>query len=394
MPRHAVRLLATIGACSAFALALSSGAGAVEVEVNTPHINIPTPRINVPKPHVNVPTMNNVPTVNLRHHRLSKGANTLTNVNKLGGGQGSTTTTTTGNTPFVGPSNAAGSTDAKGVTTTVNTPFVAPTNGTGPAEGKVLTETVGGSGPPSGVQQQNAAAAAAAAISGAASGTGSPGGPNTSPANTWDASLATSHDGGINVGPVPLTKFNPGSLPTAQSTAAFYNSLAAGADNAAYQADVSSLQAPVTAAQDSAACATNPDGYQCLAAIDAAVNPLNDFEAYVDYLLFLLAYAENPQYGYSFTPMETADIETALQECLASPSTCAATITQLNAELAALGAPSGYQTVDGPAQVIQSPAQIVAFWYDRSTSPNGNTSLSTELSYQVAFAACNGIVCT
>ena len=96
MPRRAVRLLATIGACSAFAFALPSGAGALDLEVNTPHINVLPPHVNVTKPHISVAT------VNLRHHRLSTGTHTLKNVNKLGGSQGNTDTTTV-NTPFVGP---------------------------------------------------------------------------------------------------------------------------------------------------------------------------------------------------------------------------------------------------------------------------------------------------
>ncbi len=337
MPRHTVRLLATIGACSALALALSSSAGAVEVEVNTPHINIPTPRINVPKPHVNVPTMNNVPTVNLRHHRLSTGTNALTNGNKLGGGQGNATGTTTANTP--------------------NTPFVGPSDAGGSAKGKVLTETVGGSAIPTQVQQQNAAAAA---IGGASSGTGSPGGQNTSPANTWDASLATSHDGGINVGPVPLTKFNPGSLPPPYGSAAYYNWLTGGGENAAYTADRSALQG----------------------------SALQDFESLLNYLLFLLGLTQDTaSTGYSFTPYETALIEAAITQCLASPSTCAATVANLEAELQSLGVPASIPCTNpvygyGSIKVYYTPSQITAANSYFSITAQGGF-FDNELSYGV-----------
>jgi hypothetical protein len=111
MVRHTVRLLAT---CSAFAFALSSSAGALEI--NTPRVNVPAPHINVPKPHINVPTVN---------LRLSNHVNTVTSVR----------------TPSVGSSNAQGSTQ-------------------GALGFKVVTpNTAGGSGTPTQAQQQNAATA-------------------------------------------------------------------------------------------------------------------------------------------------------------------------------------------------------------------------------------------
>ena len=372
MGRHTVRLLATMGACSAFALMLSSGAGALEI--STPHVNIPTPHINVPTPHINVPKPHiNVPTLNLRHDWLSNRANTFRNGNKLGGG-------TTVNTPFVGSSDSQGSIGIK-----------------------VITKPVGGSVTPTQVQQQNAAAAAlaqqqhqeaagvATGIAGASSGTGSPGGQNTFLGITLDISRSYGPGTGLNKDQPMSSGLN--NLPLGLKTAAFYNSVAGGSDDAAYAADVSALQAPVTTAKGSAACTTNPNGYQCLEAVSAAENVLNDFEAYVDYLLFLLAYAENPGIGYSLTATETADIEAALQACLASPSTCAATIAQLNAELESLGVPSGYQTSFGPTPVIESPAKIAATWFDSANSPNGNLSLSAEVPLQVENAACNGMDC-
>ncbi len=106
MAGHTVRLLAT---CSAFAFALSSSAGALEI--NTPRVNVPAPHINVPKPHINVPTVK---------LQLSNHANAVTSVK----------------TPSVGSSNAQA-----------------------PIGIKVITNTAGGSATPTQVQQQNAVAA-------------------------------------------------------------------------------------------------------------------------------------------------------------------------------------------------------------------------------------------
>ena len=106
MAGHTVRLLAT---CSALAFALSSSAGALEI--NTPHVNVPAPHINVPKPHINVPTVK---------LQLSGHANTVTSVK----------------TPSIGSSNAQA-----------------------PIGIKVITNTAGGSATPTQVQQQNAVAA-------------------------------------------------------------------------------------------------------------------------------------------------------------------------------------------------------------------------------------------
>jgi hypothetical protein len=110
MVRHTVRLLAT---CSAFAFALSSSAGALEI--NTPRVNVPAPHINVPKPHINVPTVK---------LQLSNHVNTVTSVR----------------TPSVGSSNAQGALGFKVVT----------------------PNTAGGSGTSTQAQQQKAAAAAPA----------------------------------------------------------------------------------------------------------------------------------------------------------------------------------------------------------------------------------------
>jgi len=390
MARHSVKLLATIGACSALTLALSSGAGALEIK--TPSIDVPKPHINVPKPHIDVPT------VNLRHHRLSTHANTLPNVNKnkLGGGSQGSTTTTTAKTPFVGPSNGAGSTDAKGVTTTVNTPFVGPSDTGGSTEGKVITETVGGSGAPGGVQQQTAgaAAAAAAAIGGAASGPGLPGGQPTSPVNTLPASVGPNRDSGINLGAVPpsqVTPLNPGSIAPPYGSAAYYNWLTGGGENAAYEADINALLA--AAEQEGLDCAADPHQSGCTPGAgtnaNAADTALADFQAYISYLLYLLALTTSANTGVNWTPQETADIEQAITACLNSPSTCAQTIANLNAELAGLGVPTVSTAPNGSGpngsfQVLSTPSQIVSnagfvhptFEYG---SPGPNRTLSWEV---------------
>ena len=347
MPRHTVRLLATIGACSAFALALSNGASALDLEVNTPHINVPPPRVNVPKPHINVPT------VNLPHRRLSTGANTLKNVNKLGGSQGNGTTTA--KTPFVGPSDTGGS-----------------------AEGKVITETVGGSGTPAQIQQQNAAAVAIGAASN-----------GTSPADTLPASVGPNRDSGVNLGlnATQVVKINPGSIAPPYGTAAYYNYLTAGGKNVAYAADMSALEA--------AACPgdTNYGSlYNCVSQANpsAAVTALVDFQAEINYLLFLLGLTQATDYaGYSFTPQETALIEQAITQCLASPSTCAATIANLETELQSLGVPASIPINNpgtvGTIQVYYTPAQIVGSSLFSIQAP-ATVASGAALSAQVANA--------
>ena len=315
MARHAVRLLATMSACSAFAFALSSGADALEI--STPHVNIPTPHINVPMPHINVAKPHiNVPTVNLHHDWLSNRTNTFKSVNKLGGGT----------TPSIGSSASQGSLGIK-----------------------VITNSVGGSVTKTSpqndaaVQQQNAAAAAAAAlaqqqhqeaagvaigIAGATSGTGAPGGENTLPAITWDPHRSSP----LNADQ-PVASVNLKDLVPSYGTAAYYNYLTGGGENAAYAADMSSLQGSAR----------------------------SDFNAYMNYLLYLLGLTQDAAItGMSWTAQETALIEAAMTACVNSPSTCAATIANLDAELASLGVPAQFNTAFGSFQVLSTPSQILS----------------------------------
>ena len=347
MARRTVRLLATMGACSALALTLSSGAGALEI--STPHVNIPTPHINVPTPHINVPKPHiNVPTLNLRHDWLSNRANTFRNGNKLGGG-------TTVNTPFVGSSDSQGSIGIK-----------------------VITKPVGGSVTPTQVQQQNAAAAAlaqqqhqeaagvATGIAGASSGTGSPGGQNT-PALTWDPHLGSP----LNVDhPVASVNLKDALIP-AYGTAAYYNYLTGGGENAVYAADMQALQAAVDLCEFDG-------GGPCTAARSA----LSDFNALMNYLLYLLGLTQDAaDTGMNWTAQETALIEQAMTACLNSPSTCAATIANLNTELASLGVPTIFNTgAFGQFQVLSTLAQIESpsyiFWGGPIAAPNNTLSFA------------------
>jgi hypothetical protein len=300
MAGHTVRLLAT---CSALAFALSSSAGALEI--NTPHVNVPAPHINVPKPHINVPTVK---------LQLSGHANTVTSVK----------------TPSIGSSNAQA-----------------------PIGIKVITNTAGGSTTSTQAQKQNAAAAAPAqqqqqndvaaalaqqqhqeaagvaiGIAGATSGTGAPGGENTLPAITWDPHRSSP----LNADQ-PVASVNLNDLVPSYGTAAYYNYLTGGGENAAYAADMSSLQGSAR----------------------------SDFNAYMNYLLYLLGLTQDAAItGMSWTAQETALIEAAMTACVNSPSTCAATIANLDAELASLGVPAQFNTAFGSFQVLSTPSQILS----------------------------------
>jgi hypothetical protein len=310
MADHTVRLLAT---CSAFAFALSGSAGALEI--NTPHVNVPTPHINVPKPNVPKPHIN-VPTVNLRP---SNNANTFTSVNKPGGG---TTQASIGI--------------------------------------KVITNTPGGSATPTQTQQQNAIAAApaqqqhqeaavAAGIAGSSSGTGSPGGENTLPAITWDP-----HRGSpLNVDQ-PVASVNLKDLVPSYGTAAYYNYLTGGGENAAYAADMSGLQGSAR----------------------------SDFNAYMNYLLYLLGLTqEAADTGVSWTAQETGLVEAAMTACVNSPSTCAATIANLDAELASLGVPTVFNSDYGSFQVLSTPSQVLSSSFFQGTIAPPNNTLSFAVGY-------------
>jgi hypothetical protein len=360
MPRHAVKLLATLGACSALAITLSSGGNALEIE--TPHVTVPTPHITVPKPDINVPT------VNTGRNWLSNHAKTHA---KFGTGQGSTvpggkSLTTTVNTPFVGPSNGTGSPEGKVITETLP-------NGPASADGKVITTTGGG----------------------ASSGVGSPGGPNTSPVNTLPASILNNRDGLANLGPIntgPVT--DP--FPPPYGTAAYFNWLtgggpencgaAGGGEDAAFAADVQTFE------QEMSEASRDP-GHGSATDKKAA-----DWASYMNYLIYLLGLTQDAHWtGVSFTPQETAEIEQAITACINSPSTCdAATITALNNELEAQGVamvfgdtPSGYIVPPG-TPVFYSPAQIVSptsgdgFYGAAEFLPGGLLPLSNQVCAAVA----------
>jgi hypothetical protein len=302
------------------------------LEINTPRVNVPAPHINVPKPHINVPTVN---------LRLSNHVNTVTSVR----------------TPSVGSSNAQGALGFKVVT----------------------PNTAGGSATPTQAQQQNAAAAplaqqqqqnavaatlaqqqqqeaagVAIGIAGATSGAGSPGGENIS-GITWDPHRSSP----LNADQ-PVASVNLNDLVPTYGTAAYYNYLKGGGENAAYAADMSSLQGSAR----------------------------SDFNAYMNYLLYLLGLTQDTaDTGMSWTAQETALIEAAMTACVNSPSTCAATVANLNAELASLGVPAQFNTAFGSFFVLCTPSFILSFSFFQGTIAPPDNTLSFAVVYWQQAAA-------
>ncbi len=136
------------------------------------------------------------------------------------------------------------------------------------------------------------------------------------------------------------------------SVGSIYAAIAEGGDDSAYAVVFQAYQAAITTAEQAltiaSQCAVDPSLPQCASAesvpqaqqnLSDAQNALMDFYTDMQYLLSLLTFVElAPNYGDPAAEMGA--IEVAIQECLASPSTCDATIAQLNAVLAELGVPS------------------------------------------------------
>lgn len=121
----------------------------------------------------------------------------------------------------------------------------------------------------------------------------------------------------------------------------------------------------------------------CTTYANAAETAFQDFNAYMNYLLYLLGLTQDAaQTGMSWTAQETADIEAAITACLDSPSTCAATIANLNAELANLGVPTVFNSGFGSFQVLSTPAQITtsSSGFEATIAPPDNT-----LSFAVGY---------
>jgi hypothetical protein len=151
------------------------------------------------------------------------------------------------------------------------------------------------------------------------------------------------------------------------SVGAIYQAILDGGDNAAFAAVFAAYEAAITAAEQALAlaaqCAMDPSLPGCASAesvpqaqqnLSDAQNALAtqgaDFYADMNYFMWILAFVETaPTSGDSEAEMTA--IEVAIQECLASPSTCDAIITQLNALLAELGVPTTVtlETMQGPS---------------------------------------------
>jgi hypothetical protein len=161
-----------------------------------------------------------------------------------------------------------------------------------------------------------------------------------------------------------LFHFIPGT-----SVGAIYAAILDGGDDDLFDAVLYAYQAAITAAEDAltiaAQCAVNPSLPECASAesVPQAQQNLSDTQnAFMDiysdmvYLLWVLAYVDQEPTSAD-SEAEMAAVEAAIQECLASPSTCDATVTQLNAVLAELGVPAT-DTINGnPVEVLYTPAE-------------------------------------
>jgi hypothetical protein len=145
------------------------------------------------------------------------------------------------------------------------------------------------------------------------------------------------------------------------SGGAIYAAILDGGDDDLFDAVLYAYQAAITAAEDAltiaAQCAVNPSLPECASAesVPQAQQNLSDTQnAFMDiysdmvYLLWVLAYVDQEPTSAD-SEAEMAAVEAAIQECLASPSTCDATIAQLNAVLEELGVPAaiGVSTPSG-----------------------------------------------
>jgi hypothetical protein len=141
------------------------------------------------------------------------------------------------------------------------------------------------------------------------------------------------------------------------SVGAIYQAILAGGDDSLFAAVIDAYQAAITAAEQAltiaSQCAVDPSLPQCASAesVPQAQQNLSDaqnayetqgMDFYGDmiYLMWLLAFVDDKVCTCGDSEAEMGAIEAAIQECLASPSTCDATIAQLNAVLAELGVPA------------------------------------------------------
>jgi hypothetical protein len=360
MPRRAVLLLATIGACCGFAVTLSTRASALDI--HTPQVKVPTPHINVPTPTLHPTT----PKLNDRH---SSGVNALTGGSSKGTGSPGVKTVTGGS------SNTTGSPGVKTVT-----------GGSSNATGSPGVKTLTGGSP------NNIAPNGANALTGSSNGIGSPGlvithapvtGPLTLPNNPpfnrfipvevvtagLIAAAASAQEQqqlsnilGM-VYPSPLTwtpTYNP---PCPADGSAGVQCLLSGGDDSTYAAVMANFgvaqdQSAVTEAQQAlpqgeteaeleAACAVDPSLAACsaLAPLQQAqqnlTNAQNASQAFSNTIGVLLWLLSEIEAGVDVPPGASgpaeAAIEAALTACLSDPSSCPAAINALMPVLSGLG---------------------------------------------------------
>jgi hypothetical protein len=189
--------------------------------------------------------------------------------------------------------------------------------------------------------------------------------------------------------------------PPATDVGAVYQYIDDGGDNSSYATTVAADQAAVTSAQQAqtlaAECAVNPSQTGCGSAesvqqadqnLSAAQNAYQTFTNSVGYLLWLLSLIESGlPLPAGFSDAATGAVEAALAACLASPSTCAATIANLETVLAELGVPSQVMIAGQSITVLETPSEIdQSGWFD---TPNASTGPSSPLSAILSgWAAC------
>jgi hypothetical protein len=198
--------------------------------------------------------------------------------------------------------------------------------------------------------------------------------------------------------PVPaITKYRFFPFSANTSVAGIYQAIVDGGDDPFYEAVYGAYWAAISAAEQSliiaVQCQANPSLPECASAesvsqaqqdVSDAQNAWANFKGDMEYLMFILAFVETAKPGDS--EAEAALVEAAIADCLASPSTCDATITQLNVELADLGVPSTVSVDGNPVDVLQTPAEA-----HNGADVSDNDTLSYYLQLDIGLLDWNGL---
>jgi hypothetical protein len=183
------------------------------------------------------------------------------------------------------------------------------------------------------------------------------------------------------------------------SIAGIYQAILNGGDDAAFAAVIAGYEAALALASQ---CAIDPSLPGCASAesVDQAKqnlqNALQDFYPDMVYLMWLLVFVGDDACTSCADPeAEMAAVEAAVEECLASPSTCDATIAQLNAVLEELGVPTSieiYSPYTGVSmqQILYSPPET-SFAEDQFgvSYPPPSTSSAPLSSYAHGYCWCS-----